>query len=292
MSGSPVLRFVLVAAALLPATRAVGQMTYAVSPDGGVYALDLAAADADLLFTTGVEWLGASDSGTPGVLYGAVGFDNDFVALHTIDIALQTVTQIGDWGGVEIRELAYDAEGDVLYGSEQDELFVIDQTTGRASLIGRYFGPSAMYALAYIRTLDALIGVDFATDFLYRISPDTGRAQLIGDTAVDRISDLWYDEASDRLFGVTNFDGRVYAIDYTTAESTLVGETGAHLSGLGIGVPAPGGAAAVALAGGAWLLRARRRNPVTPSGDPPRGPALRCGSSRSCSWPPRRSTSA
>ncbi|RNC80968.1 MAG: hypothetical protein ED559_03975 [Phycisphaera sp.] len=230
----------------LSASGSAADMTYGVSPDGGVYAVDLDDAHSRLLFSGPFEWLGAADSGRPGILYGAVGFDNGFESLHEIDVINQTVTPIGDWGGAEIRELAYDPARGILYGSEQDELYLIDQSTGRASLIGRYFGPSSIYAMAYLPTLDVLIGIDFATNQLYHISTETGRATLVGSTGVARITDLWFDAAAERLYGVTNFDGHVYSISPQTGAASLIGTTDTHLTGLGIGIPTPGALTALA----------------------------------------------
>lgn len=245
----------------LSASGSAADMTYGVSPDGGVYAVDLVDAHSRLLFSGPFEWLGAADSGRPGILYGAVGFDNGFESLHEIDVVNQTVTSIGDWGGAEIRELAYDPARDILYGSEQDELYLIDQITGRASLIGRYFGPSSIYAMAYLPTLEVLIGIDFASNRLYHISTETGRATFVGSTGVARVADLWFDGATNQLYGVTNFEGLVYTINPETGAASLIGKTDTHLTGLGIGIPTPGALTALAISlAGVACLRTRERN--------------------------------
>jgi hypothetical protein len=218
---------------------ATADVTFGVSPDGGVYSLDLSTAEASLVFSGPFEWLGAANSGRDGIIYGAVGFDNGFDSLHEIDVINLTVTPIGDWGGIEIRELAYDTTRNILYGSEQDELYEINQANGRASLIGRYFGPSSMYAMTHIPSLDLLVGIDFATNLMYHISPDTGRATLVGDAGVNRIADLWFDRATDRLYGVTNFEGSVYEINPHTGAMSFVGTSNTHLTGLGQGIPSP-----------------------------------------------------
>jgi hypothetical protein len=221
------------------ASSALADVTFGVSPDGGVYSLDLTTVEASLVFSGPYEWLGAANSGRDGIIFGAVGFDNGFESLHEIDVINQTVTSIGDWGGIEIRELAYDTTRDILYGSEQDELYEINQSTGRASLIGRYFGPSSMYAMTHIPTLDLLVGIDFATNLMYHISTETGRAALVGDAGVNRIADLWFDRSTDRLYGVTNFDGSVYEINPLTGATSFNGTSNTHLTGLGRGIPTP-----------------------------------------------------
>lgn len=214
-------------------------VTFGVSPTGEVHRIDLQSGATQLIANTGNEWIGATNSDRAGSLFATPGFDDLWDSVYRIDGATGIATAIGSYGGAEIKELAYDSTGRVLYASDQDELYTIDLTSGAASLVGRFFGPSSILAMEYVPSAGGLIGIDFATNNMYRINASTGRATLLGNTGINRIADIWYDQDSGILFGITNFVGDVYQLNPSNADALFLHSTGLHITGLGGVIPSP-----------------------------------------------------
>ena len=138
-----------------------------------------------------------------------------------------------------MADLAYDAVGDVLYGTntDTDNLYTINRTTGAAMLIGP-LGQSFMHSLAYDDVNRILYGVSFFSgtsgteSSLYRISTSTGQATLIGSVGIplgidnEVIAGLVFNPADRFLYGSSVFldtdEGGIYRIDPNTGHGTFL----------------------------------------------------------------------
>jgi len=77
-----------------------------------------------------------------------------------------------------------------------------------------------------------LVTVDEETQVLYRIDRETAAVTRIGRVDVDEediVAGLAYDPVGDILYATTTHTDKLYSIDYTTGEATLIGDLGASL---------------------------------------------------------------
>jgi len=169
------------------------------------------------------------------VLYGTTTGDD---RLYSINRSTGAATLIGGLGVKLMHGLAFDASRQILYGAfggqGNDGLYRIDTTTGVATLIGHtgFFHPdhlNSVHGLAVHPVTGVLYGMvsgpTFNWDALIRINKDTGQGTLIG-TNTQHVSGLACDPVTGTLYGTDNWTGRLYTIDTSTANVTLVGSTG------------------------------------------------------------------
>ena len=117
-----------------------------------------------------------------------------------------------------------------LYGTDGLNLYLIDKTTGAATLIGSH-GPVefAIGALAF-DSIGNLYGISLGgTAQLYRIDPTTGAATAIGPLGIGFIFEggLGFDPTG-QLFGVNHGDesnAKMFRVDTTTGAATIIGPT-------------------------------------------------------------------
>jgi formylglycine-generating enzyme required for sulfatase activity len=187
-----------------------------------IYSVDTASSD-DLALAVWPEAELAGLSGSPiaNAIYGADVLSQQLVS---VNLSSMSFAVIGDFGS-DIKELAYDCDRMILYGTDQKALYTIDTSTGIASLVGPFgSGLSVMRSLAYDRESRSLWGVDAYTDQLYRISADTAHAAAIGPTGVDSISDIFVDPSSGTIYAVGNglYSRYLYTLDKSTGMATQV----------------------------------------------------------------------
>lgn len=240
--------------AILGGSASAGVLSYGLAPDG-VYSVDHSSPAATFLFDPGFSFLGATDNLDGLTFYGTPAGG----PLYRIDPLAQTATAIGAYGGAEIRELAMNEDTGVLYATDYITLYTVDQTSGAATPVGGMGGLGEYWAMDYHDALNRMFAISNTDDSLYEVDMSTGATTFIGSTGADRISDIWYDDSTQTLFGVTDGAGgdQYYTINTTTGFATFTGSAGSgNLTGLGWTVPAPG---ALALLGLAGLLGTRRR---------------------------------
>lgn len=252
-------------------------MLYGVSYDEQIWRIDRTTGAIDLYKNTpGLKWFGATD-GPSDESFFATG---DGGSLFKIDIAADTVTPIGTYGGsVRLRSLAYadpvsPATEGILYGSDYQNLYTIDPATGVATLVGPIKPAGELFVGVWSMDYDPVAQALFITNLvnnpvthtittkLYTVNPANAEATLVGEIAgAIPIADIWYDRDSGKMFGVTQVNGQLYEIDTATAGATPIGTApGENILGLaGAMIPEPGMLMLLGL-GAMGVLRTGRRS--------------------------------
>lgn len=203
---------------------------YGVSyTNGNVYLVDTDGGTIALAFSTGVEFLDATDGDNDATFFGTPLGES----LYRIDVNAQTATPIGSYGVASIRGLAYNEVTDVLYGTDYTHLYTIDTATGTTTLVGPINRPDAIWAMDYDASIDQIVGVNETDNTMYYISMVDGSATMVGPTGAERVSDLWYDSDSGRMFGVTDQETDLYELNTLTGRATYIATLGGNLTGLG-----------------------------------------------------------
>lgn len=203
---------------------------YGVSfTDGNVYLIDTDAGTSNFMFSTFVNFLGATDGDNDTSFFATPAGGS----LYRVDFVAETATPIGFYQGAEMKELAYDETRLILYGTDYVNLYTIDTGTGMETLIGGLGGPDAVWAMDYDASIDQIIGVNQSDNTLYHINRNTGMASPIGPTGVSRVSDVWYDAGSQKVFAVTDGESDLYEMNSSTGEMTYIATIDGNLTGLG-----------------------------------------------------------
>ena len=189
--------------------------------------------------------------------------------LYTVDVNTGATTAIGNASGATTRidGLACDVANNILYGSNDANLYIVNPTTVVNTLVGA-FGVSSMFGLTYVPG-QGLYGADSATNLLYQINTSTAAITAIGGplmTGGGQIVDIAYDPTSGRLLGTANgLPGGgfgVYDINMGTGVATLLNQQVPNMLGAAevttpqVNIPEP---ATVSLLGLGALALARRR---------------------------------
>jgi hypothetical protein len=131
--------------------------------------------------------------------------------------------------GVGLNGLAYDPSSDTLYGCGSTELFIINQDTADATLVGEFGTGGLMIGIA-CDSIGNLYGEDLGTDSLYDIDTSTGVATLIGAVGIDLnyAQDIGYDKDHDILYstgykGSSNGGGHLGTLDLSDGHFTEIG---------------------------------------------------------------------
>ena len=221
----------------------------------GIYVVDTDAVSTTLLFATpGILWYGATDGDDATSFFATPSGGS----LYRIDVVGKTATAVGSYGGIAIKELAYNELSGILYGTDYVDLYQIDISSGTPTSIGLLNGPSALWAMDYDSAIDELVGVNQSDNSMYYIDMTTGSATLVGPTSQDRITDVWYDPISGGMFGVGNGPERLFSLNSSTAAATVLGPINENLLGMGRPVPEPVTLGLLALGAVATIGRRRR----------------------------------
>ncbi len=152
--------------------------------------------------------------------------------IWAIDHNNGTMTEIGNFGLSEpINGLAYDDTTGVLYGCTGTNLYIINQSTGAATLVGAMGnGGGTMVGIA-CNSYGNMYGEDLGDDNLYSINTSTGVATIIGSLGIDLnyAQDMAYDKDNDTCYitgykGSTNGGGALYSVNTSTGLATLIGD--------------------------------------------------------------------
>jgi hypothetical protein len=154
-----------------------------------------------------------------GITYGS---------LISINYCTGVGSYIGDVGSTATLNALVSAPGGVLFAADaQGDVWRVDPTTGRGTLIGNYgTGLSSSGDLAYGPD-GRLYGTVFAswspTDLLIAVDPVSGRATLVGDTGFDDVFGLAV--LAGVLYGLTA-DGFLITLDMTSGRGAFAGDLG------------------------------------------------------------------
>lgn len=188
--------------------------SYGVSPSDnpGVYEVHYGQKVVKRFATT-EAWHGATD--------GPITKPKEFYAteqggsLYLINPNTATITAVGNYGGPTIRELGFKEPNQVLYGTDYDNLYVINQATGEATLIGdmKVGGVTDVdlfWAMDYDEASGELLAISEATNMLYKVDVNNANLDTIGSTNVTRLTDIWYDKHTGNIYAVSNGDAGNY----------------------------------------------------------------------------------
>jgi len=237
---------------------------------GDLYDINPLTGASTLRTTTGLptgKIYGACTSPVMNQIYATEG--SSPTTLYTVDVNSGAATAIGTASGASSRidGLACDVANNILYGSDDANLYIVNPTTVVNTLVGA-FGVSSMFGLTYVPG-QGLYGADSVTNLLYQINTSTAAITAIGGpliTGGGQIVDIAYDPTSGRLIGTANglpWPGfGVYDINMGTGVATLLNQQVPHMLGAAeintpqVNIPEP---ATVSLLGLGALALARRR---------------------------------
>lgn len=207
------------------------------SSPGDIYVIDTGAMTVTLLFspTPAYSWLGATDSEVQNSIYLTRPQGVDGLSLYLADVVSFSVAAVGPYVNADIRELGYNEDTATLYGTDYNNLYMINKTTGLATSVGPHVASGDYWAMDYDGSIGQMVGVNATDDMTYYINMATGQATPVGPTGVDRISDIWYDHESGTMFGcqdVAGGDG-IVILNTTTGAATLMFAGTGNLCGLG-----------------------------------------------------------
>ncbi len=213
------------------------------------------------LFSTPLRFYGAAGSNdanyfwatTPGGVTGAGS------ALYKIYPREKATVKVSDDYGqdphhagdpdytVPMKELAYDDDADVLYGTDYLGLYSIDTTTGQASFIGDFGnGPDGepidqTFSMGYDSQTQKLIIVNQkwlpnwvrSATHLYTVDPATAAVTFVADTTSLGMTDLYESHTSSSFFGTSNNPHEILDVDSTSGIAGSAGLIGHNILGLG-----------------------------------------------------------
>jgi hypothetical protein len=127
----------------------------------------------------------------------------------------------------------------VGYVGSFDQLFRVDFGTDQSTLIGNSIGFASVEGLAFAPN-GTLYGISDATKQLVTINTATGKGTLVGFTGLagqgigqfDALDPGLAFTVDGRLWASSATVNKLWRLDPVTATATLVGATGAHISGL------------------------------------------------------------
>jgi hypothetical protein len=252
---------------------AEGVMSYGVGTRGscGIYEVDFDTCSTSLLFATDdIGWYGATDGDPehPGTFY-ATPYGG---SLYRVNVETYAVTPIGSSGydGVSINGLAYDEKNDVLYGTDYKKLYTIDitpgsPTEGMPTLLFDFDVCGQAWTFDYDASIDKLVIMTQVCrgTKTYQVDVQSGEVDYVGFTRTKRITDIWYDYESGKMYGVSNNLctgwGKLYEIDIQTGQVTKIGCIREDLLGLGNPNPVPEPVTVVLLVLGSVLVKGQRK---------------------------------
>lgn len=190
-------------------------------------------------FETEQSWEGATDGDNPGEFFAVGEYGN----LFRINPRENTIILVGECGA-NIRELAYNEQTGILYGTDYFRLYTVDRNTGQATEVGEMGAPGAFQAMDYHAGFDMLLAISCLDKCLYEVNPNNAQIVEIDTLNYEGrfISDIWYDQVTDWLFAVAHYDTvledltrqYLYDIHYIV---NIVGADTAHVSELGRNYP-------------------------------------------------------
>ncbi|MGB3513891.1 MAG: DUF4347 domain-containing protein, partial [Microcoleaceae cyanobacterium] len=187
----------------------------------GLFILDTTTGNPTFVGTNGNVGanVGLAPSDTSSILYGSEPYD--FLKINADGSAANSVI-VND--NINDNGLAYDATNDILYGTDGQIFYTINQNTGTPiseldtppiSLRGLAFGNSGVY------------GLGLSQDLVF-YDPNTDSWSTVGETGISAWEDagLAFDAEKNVLYAKRGEDTSLYEIDVSTAQPTVIGDTG------------------------------------------------------------------
>jgi hypothetical protein len=152
-------------------------------------------------------------------------------------------------GDPNIRELGYDEDADILYGTNYGKLYSIDTSLGTVGYIGD-FGSGfdgqpidQAWSMDYDPNIGELVIIDQVFDEsrvyhpaqMYYTDRSSGAAGYVGDTAQQRLTDIYYSSLHHNVYACANYPNRFYQVNTTTGALTEINQIGHNILGLGGG---------------------------------------------------------
>ncbi len=211
--------------------------SYGASSHGSIYTVNYGTIVTSVVYPAPTAiWYGATDGDNEEEFFATPSGGS----LYRINPTTATVTAVGSYGGVEIKELAYNEDKGILYGTDYYKLYTIDTSTGIPSEVGSMIDdgnpPGGFWAMDYHDKFDKLFAVSQNTKILYEVNITDGSLTPVGSTNADRITDIWYDLTTETLYAITNSNEKHYTLNTSSGEATLLEEfLDSHYSILGLG---------------------------------------------------------
>lgn len=215
---------------------AVDDQIYAVTTQASSLFLTLNQSDAtgtEVGPVGGNRIYGASIQPSTGIIVAAV-----ISAGVTPLIRINTASGIG-YSSVtvpiyNIRAIAFDSNGDLYGATYSGDLYLIDYSTGDATLIGQT-GINTLSSLA-INPIDGQLWGTPVNDAIYKIDKSNANATLVGNTGFSQTPAIAFD-SDGNLFGSSRLSQTISSdfilIDTTTGIGTFIGPIGySAVSGL------------------------------------------------------------
>ncbi|RME51774.1 MAG: hypothetical protein D6795_07740 [Deltaproteobacteria bacterium] len=178
-----------------------------------------------LLGTTPAAFVGLACDETNQVIWGVAPSPSGGAdTLWRIDLTTGRIEEVGSTNVTGINGLAFDREGNLLYGVTANRLYRIVPTTGAAILIATFPTQGRLDSLAWHDGEQKLYAVDIFSNAFYRIDPRQPTLEFINEIGFSNVSGLAYDEGSDTLFGAARGSGELIAIDPQTGWGTSRGQ--------------------------------------------------------------------
>lgn len=231
------------------ASAQAGTLYFNQDNTGNLFSVSTTTGAATLAGTTGTTSSTVGLAGGPGTtLYGST-----WTQLSQIDPGVGH-TIIG--GNLQAEGLAWDNVNNVLYGALNGSFFSADPATGNrtANLATTNTDIEGLeYYNGFIYALDT-VG-DF---YRYDISSNTWSSALTNVGSLGFGVGLAFDAATQTFYYASDRDNNLYAMDFGTLTTTMIGDMGVSAGG-GLAIkPVPEPFSLLAI-GGAALLAARRR---------------------------------
>jgi hypothetical protein len=268
--GTFVLYLLLVLLSAPEAAWAVASYGVGTRGSCGIYEVDFdTCSTSKLMDTEDIGWYGATDGDPehPGTFY-ATPYGG---SLYRVNVETHAITPVGlsGYGGVPINGLAYDENNGVLYGTDYKKLYTIDitpgsPTEGMPTLLFKFDVCGEAWTFDYDASIDKLVIMTqtWRGTKTFQVDGQSGEVDYVGFTRTKRITDIWYDYDSGKMYGVSNNLctgwGKLYEIDTQTGRVTKIGCIQEDLLGLGKPNPVPE-PVTVALFGLGGLVFLRRR---------------------------------
>jgi len=142
-----------------------------------------------------------------------------------------TMTEVGNFGLSEtLNGLAYDDTTGILYGCNGTNLYIINQSTGAATLLGAMGNSGGVMVGIACDSYGNMYGEDLGDDNLYSINTSTYVATVIGSLGIDLnyAQDMAYDKDNDTCYitgykGSANGGGALYSVNTSTGLATFIG---------------------------------------------------------------------
>ncbi|WP_202224520.1 hypothetical protein, partial [Okeania sp. KiyG1] len=199
-----------------------GKLYFTADSFGDLYTLNTTTGNANRVSTNSnfIGMRGLAPGESSSFLYGG---SNE---LFKINADGSVANQIGD-NFLNYDGLAYDASKDILYGTDGGGFYSINPNTGEeisnlssSNVDGLAFGNGGVY------------GLGSSQDLMF-YDPNADSWFTIGDTGISSWTNvgLAFDAAKNVLYAKRDGDTLLYEIDASTAEVTVIGDTGIEYGG-------------------------------------------------------------